>query len=1047
LRNLRFIFSVVFSFVASGVVSQDKQLGSSAVINVSPCVNEGFESTSVGIYTAGNAVTGWSITSQTASCSLAGWTSGSPEFSIISTPLMDPIIGILPVSPFGGTVVAKLHDSNAGALVTKLTTSFPVTSSNPVFNFAYAGAWQQGAHNCCEQAGMKVIVRNCTGSVVSCYSFALAPTYSVCVGGVPNYSWTGNTAWTGWTTKQIDLSFMIGSCVSVEIINNDCSIGDHWGSVYFDSNCLTALIGQGLTAYPVSPVGYLVPYCPASNVAMICGPLGALSYSWIPPFSTFISPSQSTMSCLTIINPFANTAFTLQTTTPGGCVISQIYVLTVGTASIVSIGATPSCSLGASGSATVLSLGSGNGYSITWTNSLSAVVGTGSIATNLPPGNYTVSLSVNGFPICGISTASVNVLGNAVQTYTVGKPFCGANAYLVTKGGSNFQWYNGTAVIPGNQGGNSPTLTVFNATTGSTYWLSYMTYQGCRDSVQYLLGSTSPGSSTTFTTLTCPNQNIGTATISINPSSGSQVGLNSFYVSSTGTTTPFSASLFPTSATIFTLGLLPAGIFSTTSFDGACYYSTSFTVNPLLFSFSVTSGASTLCPGYNTVCSVIMTTQPNGTAFSYSWTPNLYFSGNVNTQSQVFISNPPTLPASTVITYSVKVTPNSLPCPQSQTLTLNIVKALQPTINAIPSFCNQDPPFIVTATPAGGIFSGPGLAPNGVLSPTGTPSGTLSFTYWLNTSGCNIASTTTALAFSAPLLSVSGNTHLCLGDSTTLYLYGPSTFSWNGSASQPSVLLTPTITTTHTLSAINSTNGCYGNLLVTVSVTPIPQLNITGTFSLCAGQNATLTASGAQSYTWSPAGNGPVVVFNPTVINTATVTGANDGKCAGTQTITIYVHPKPVITISGNLDICKGDSTAITAGGASNYLWSPSGATAPIVLLGPLMNSTYNVVGTSSANCTSSRTFSVAVSDCVGLQNQNLGGEPRIFPNPTNGILKLVLTDKFKLEIFDVSGKKLISIEIKKGDNDLDLESLNPGMYIISISNNDFHKSFYINKY
>src|SRR5690606_7929201 len=57
-------------------------------VNVAPCVNEDFEATTPGVYTAGNAVNGWSITSRNndGSCNPSNWTSGSNEFAIVNTP-------------------------------------------------------------------------------------------------------------------------------------------------------------------------------------------------------------------------------------------------------------------------------------------------------------------------------------------------------------------------------------------------------------------------------------------------------------------------------------------------------------------------------------------------------------------------------------------------------------------------------------------------------------------------------------------------------------------------------------------------------------------------------------------------------------------------------------------------------------------------------------------------------------------------------------------------------------------------------------------------
>lgn len=61
------------------------------------------------------------------------------------------------------------------------------------------------------------------------------------------------------------------------------------------------------------------------------------------------------------------------------------------------------------------------------------------------------------------------------------------------------------------------------------------------------------------------------------------------------------------------------------------------------------------------------------------------------------------------------------------------------------------------------------------------------------------------------------------------------------------------------------------------------------------------------------------------------------------STITI-TEPNPVIAnIAGNINICAGDSTLLTASGGNNYLWS-TGDTTQSITIGPLINSNYSVV-------------------------------------------------------------------------------------------------------
>ena len=78
-------------------------------------------------------------------------------------------------------------------------------------------------------------------------------------------------------------------------------------------------------------------------------------------------------------------------------------------------------------------------------------------------------------------------------------------------------------------------------------------------------------------------------------------------------------------------------------------------------------------------------------------------------------------------------------------------------------------------------------------------------------------------------------------------------------------------------------------LPVTISSTG-PSLSLSGTFTICRGQSATITATGANSYSWSSGTAGPVTVLSPTFSSIYTVTASNvNGDCPVTRSFTIGV--------------------------------------------------------------------------------------------------------------------------------------------------------------
>jgi hypothetical protein len=113
------------------------------------------------------------------------------------------------------------------------------------------------------------------------------------------------------------------------------------------------------------------------------------------------------------------------------------------------------------------------------------------------------------------------------------------------------------------------------------------------------------------------------------------------------------------------------------------------------------------------------------------------------------------------------------------------------------------------------------------------------------------------------------------------------------------------------------------NELPVVEVTPV-----TGLYCLPTGTPVTLTASGAETYAWSPASGlntttGNEVIATPSVSTTYTVTGTSLNGCYGTATaaVQVSVTPGDVTAAATPADICTGSFTQLTS---SAYAPQPS---------------------------------------------------------------------------------------------------------------------------
>ena len=83
--------------------------------------------------------------------------------------------------------------------------------------------------------------------------------------------------------------------------------------------------------------------------------------------------------------------------------------------------------------------------------------------------------------------------------------------------------------------------------------------------------------------------------------------------------------------------------------------------------------------------------------------------------------------------------------------------------------------------------------------------------------------------------------------------------------------------------------------------------------------------------------------------------------CDSIVTTKLTVNPNPVVSITSTENpICNGNSTKLTANGASGYLWSNGLGTSNSITVNPVSQTTYSVTGTSSG-CSKTATLTVKV--------------------------------------------------------------------------------------
>jgi len=224
------------------------------------------------------------------------------------------------------------------------------------------------------------------------------------------------------------------------------------------------------------------------------------------------------------------------------------------------------------------------------------------------------------------------------------------------------------------------------------------------------------------------------------------------------------------------------------------------------------------------------------------------------------------------------------------------------------------------------------------------------------TAGCSATASVGVTVNSSPVITATASPQaVCAGQCSNLSASGASTYTWMpGSLTGTTVNVCPTSTTVYSVTG-TSGPGCSGTSTVTVTVNPLPTLTAaTSPTGICPGQSATLSASGASTYSWMPGNlSGTPVTVSPASTTVYTLTGITAAGCSSSTSVTVNVYPVPVITAAASpATLCPGGCTDLSASGASSYTWMPGSLIANTVNVCPNATTTYTVTGSSAQGCT-----------------------------------------------------------------------------------------------
>ncbi len=340
-----------------------------------------------------------------------------------------------------------------------------------------------------------------------------------------------------------------------------------------------------------------------------------------------------------------------------------------------------------------------------------------------------------------------------------------------------------------------------------------------------------------------------------------------------------------TSATTSSITVKPAAntTYTVTVTNNNCSKDTSITVSVNTVAISI-SKTDSICAGD----SVILTSSGGG---SYKWS-----SGPTSSSIKV-------IPSSTT-TYSVTITKGG--CIKDTSVKVTVYPLPVASISGINTICIGNSDVLSASGGASYLWQPSGqttqtISINPLSSATYTVIVTSSF-------GCK-KDTTFKVNVATPNGSVSGPSSLCFGDSIALTATGGGTYKWSTGATNSSITIKPSATTTYTV-IVN--NGCSDTVTKFVSVSNPVIHACCDTTVYSIGTPVVLVASGTLTYIWSPPSGVscitcPDPVITPSVTTTYTVTGTDSAGCKVSGFVTVVVSECLGLTIP-NVFTPNGDN-------------------------------------------------------------------------------------------------------------------------------------------
>lgn len=270
-------------------------------------------------------------------------------------------------------------------------------------------------------------------------------------------------------------------------------------------------------------------------------------------------------------------------------------------------------------------------------------------------------------------------------------------------------------------------------------------------------------------------------------------------------------------------------------------------------------------------------------------------------------------------------------CASTDTATITVVPATPVNPGPDQQLCIDAPAFALNASPAGGTWSGSGVA-GSAFSPQAAGAGTHNLQYvYADPNGCITTAGRTITVHPLPVVQAGNDTTFCDQPfALPLAGFSPVGGAWSGPGVSPAGAFTPNGPGTFNLTYVyTDLHGCSASDSLLVTVIPITNPAMAGNdTAVCVGAGVLQLAGAPGGGTWSGPYVDPFGAFDPAQAGVFTVTyQVGTGSCITHDQLQVTVHALPVLNIASVPGICIDAGPQTLAATPAGGTWSGTGIT------------------------------------------------------------------------------------------------------------------------